>query len=243
MRPKFRLFLIVTIALLLAACEPGIIDIATNTPGVNDPTPTQEAPTPTPRPNWDVSCIRETGAVPITERPCPVDTISPMEFAAYPSMNYPDYSPTITCDNGCSVWLHDPGNDGKGRAGRAAIQMHNVQLNEGQLYIAQFNVNLNLQNANEGNYSIGGAVHTDSGNVYPLREHGITKFIDNKFTINGVRNTWSCIRPQRDMTVVVEEWIEALWAGYVPGNNYEVLAIYVYETNNINLCGNVIVID
>ncbi len=230
------LIILVIAFVVMVACEPiepGIIDA---------PTPTQETNYVTPMPDWDISCV-VAGAVPITERPCPVNGIMPMEFTAYPSENYADYNPTITCDSGCTVWLHDPGGDGKGRAGRAAIQMHNVNVDEGQLYIAQFDITLNLQDADEGNYSIGGMIHTDTGNQFELSEHGIAKFIDGKFTWNGARNTWSCFRPMQDMTVVIEEWFEALWAGYHPGNNYEIRAIYVYPITNINLCNEVVVIN
>ena len=100
--------LLIVLLILLAACQPVVIQPPVTVEPIIitatfEATPTQEVATvePTPRPSWDVSCIREPGAIPITERPCPVDTLDPMEFAAYPSMNYPDYSPTITCDNGC----------------------------------------------------------------------------------------------------------------------------------------------
>ena len=249
--PKLLCLIIV---LVLVGCEPGLLPAPTD---VSNPTPTQETnyetptdivvwptntPVPTALPNWNLSCI-EDGVIPITERPCPVDTIDPMTFAAYPGANYPDYSPTLECDNGCTVFLHDPGDDGKGRAGRAAIQLHGVQLDEGKLYVSQFNVDLNLNDATDGNFSIGGMVHTDSGNFYDLREHGVNKLVDGRWTRNGLRETWSCIRPLRDTTVVIENWVAAIWATYAPGNSYDVTAIYVYETTNINICGNVVVIE
>ena len=262
MRPKFRLFLIVTIALLLAACEPGIIDIATNTPGVNDPTPTQEVVLPTPthpawptntpiptnQPNYDMSCV-EGNEAPLNKNPClsPLNgtgNIPDWEWVVEPNGNYKNsagdnYLTEVLYDNGYLFPL--AGVAGEGFAGFIGIDLHGLALIGGQCYGGFFPGDLNVNDMPPSQFtdvSFQAFIMDDEGHKHPLNIHGITYV-----GVDGIRRVDETATPfwtwwmREDETVIMRMGINQNHANARMGNAFRPHAAYVVPIDAINCPG------
>ena len=237
MRQLFKLIILCAL-LMVAACEPGLVTLPTNTPGVTDPTPTQETPAPTDIPPvWDTSCLPP-GVFPINPNPCPTYTLAPMVFFSRPNGNWESYNTGYNCETGqCVIDL----TGAFGFAGNAGVVLHNLVLLDGHTYAINFNGNLDLRDGDApDNYAAQLRVYRDDGSIVQLRDHGVVMFVPGAgYTYSGDRDFFWCIAPHEDMTVAVEASIRLVWAKAHAGNNFAIEAVYVYPVDNINVCGEI----
>ena len=255
MRQLFKLIILCAL-LMVVACEPGLVTLPTNTPGVNNPTPTSETwiptptqviwptntPEPTAQPNWDMSCV-EGNEPPLNRNPClspaGMGADSDMEWVVEPNGNYDGHSTEAVYDNGYLFPL--AGVEGEGFAGFIGVELHGLVLEGGQCYGGFFPGSLNVNDMPPSQFtdvSFQAFILKDDGKIYPLNVHGITVVgTDGIRRVNDSPKPFWAFWVRNDETIIFRMGINQVHANARMGNYFRPSAAYVIPIAATNCPG------